>query len=1011
MRSESRTRSQSRRRDKNGGLFRAFSNYICNVSPSSVISTVRSAGASVASSLLPSDEEDRRREQVQWAGFDKIEVAENVCRHVLLLAYGNGFQIWDVQDSGNVRELVSKRDGPVAFLRMQPWPYASHNDVNTFKEWLPLLLVVTGDDAGPEGNSPGSVGVGSANSNGGFPETASIGFIPTVVRFYSLRSHSYVHSLRFRSAIYGVRCSPRIIAVALQAQIYCFDAATLQNTFSVITYPMSQGGQGPGYYLGYGPMAVGPRWLAYAANHAPVQHTGRVSPQSVSLSSSPLNGNIVAQLAKESSKQIAAGIVTLGDMGYKKLSKYCTELLPDVSSPPKSVSPNWRNVSSASVGYGDPEHAGTVIVKDFVSKVVVAQFKAHKSPLSALCFDPSGTLLVTASTQGHNINVFRIMPSPLTNNSSPGGANVNTSYVHLYSLHRGMTNAIIQDISFSDDSSWIAVSSCRGTSHLFPLSPFGGAIVPHAHGGALMNSGTGSAQMQVPACAWLPSNTDMHSVSGPVTLYDAYKIKNGNDGWCGTITGAAAVATGRPNISGAVAVAFHNSKCQTLQSQSDDLNSKTQLWVFSPSGHVTRYALRPYAMGGMVVCRRTSAIGTDAGQIEDLSSLIQPLQKWDLGRKLNWIEREDDIEFVSPEVEKEGKNVNSGLKNNGTFANAVHNKHLETGMAFSKEKHRLYLSKAEVHVQKQRIPTWAKPEIYFHLMIPEMAGQHDCNNVGEFEIEKHPMRLIEVKRKDLMPVFENFQKQVHNVRNNASGSFQVADSACIECAKQQTNAAQQHVSSDVSGSSVQAVIQSGLKLQDKCEGMYAHPSLGEGKTIPVSSRKLIDHLSGHCCSSHMVNQSSNVSEIDTFGQQNEGSCAVQSSQDFLGVEGHSRIYSDQNSGSTESDSLKSSVGLNETATLSSDDNSDSFGSNPWDVSVEGETVSPSSVLHGSHISKQQLQQMAILEQNGQIHLHDNYIAVNDVKKEDMKKNSYKYTGHTNGEDALEEAPFPLCEED
>lgn len=79
-----------------------------------------------------------------------------------------------------------------------------------------------------------------------------------------------------------------------------------------------------------------------------------------------------------------------------------------------------------------------VIVKDIVSKNVIVQFWAHKSPISALCFDPSGTILVTASIQGHNINVFKIMPASGTLSASVVGR----SYVHLYRLQRGFTNAV-----------------------------------------------------------------------------------------------------------------------------------------------------------------------------------------------------------------------------------------------------------------------------------------------------------------------------------------------------------------------------------------------------------------------------------------------------------------------------------------------------------------------------------------------------------------------------------------
>lgn len=80
-----------------------------------------------------------------------------------------------------------------------------------------------------------------------------------------------------------------------------------------------------------------------------------------------------------------------------------------------------------------------MIVRDIVSKTVIAQFRAHKSPILALCFDPSGMLLVTASVLGHNINVFRIMPGPSEGSS---GAASGPSYAHLYRLQRGLTNAV-----------------------------------------------------------------------------------------------------------------------------------------------------------------------------------------------------------------------------------------------------------------------------------------------------------------------------------------------------------------------------------------------------------------------------------------------------------------------------------------------------------------------------------------------------------------------------------------
>ena len=80
-----------------------------------------------------------------------------------------------------------------------------------------------------------------------------------------------------------------------------------------------------------------------------------------------------------------------------------------------------------------------VIVKDVVRTTVTTQFRAHKRPISALCFDPSGVLLVMASFQVHNINVFRIFPGCPVGSSATESSR---SYVHLCRLQRGLTNAV-----------------------------------------------------------------------------------------------------------------------------------------------------------------------------------------------------------------------------------------------------------------------------------------------------------------------------------------------------------------------------------------------------------------------------------------------------------------------------------------------------------------------------------------------------------------------------------------
>ena len=66
--------------------------------------------------------------------------------------------------------------------------------------------------------------------------------------------------------------------------------------------------QGPvGVNVGYGPMALDSRWLAYASNNPLLSNTGWLSaqnltPPGVSPSTSPSNGTLVARYAMESSK-------------------------------------------------------------------------------------------------------------------------------------------------------------------------------------------------------------------------------------------------------------------------------------------------------------------------------------------------------------------------------------------------------------------------------------------------------------------------------------------------------------------------------------------------------------------------------------------------------------------------------------------------------------------------------------------------------------------------------------
>lgn len=636
--------------------FRAISSYLRIVSNGA--STVARSAASVASSIVDRDD-DADHDQVIWAGFDTLEGEGQVSQKVLLLGYRSGFQVWLVDESNNVRDLVSRHDGPVSFMQMVPNPIASKRSEDKFANSRPLLVVCADGFFAGGSNVKDGLTAPSNGSASNSHDQMSGNYLPTTVQFYSMKSHSYVNVMKFRSVVYSVRCSSRIVAVSQSTQIHCFNSITLEREYTLLTNPIVMSVPGSGG-VGYGPLAVGPRWLAYSGCPVVVSASGHVSPQHLMPSASfpgfSSNGSLIAHYAKESSKHLATGIVTLGDMGYKKLSKYCSE-----------NNGSLQSVNSGSKGNGtinghsaDADNIGMVIVKDIVTKNVVAQFRAHKSPISALCFDPSGTILVTASVQGHNINVFKIMPG--RENSSTSDAD--PSYVHLYRLQRGFTNAVIQDISFSDDSKWIMISSSRGTSHLFAINPQGGYVNIQSYDDSFTtkNSGTGAATNQIvcrPHSSALqrPKQQSLFVTGPPITLSVVSRIRNGTNGWRGTVSGAAAAATGRKSsLSGAIASSFRNCK----GSEGNYSKSKYQLLVFSPSGSMIQYALRTLTGQDSTVASGLTP-PYESMQQADTRLVVEAMHKWNICQSHSRREREDNVDIYGENgISDSKKNISGG---------------------------------------------------------------------------------------------------------------------------------------------------------------------------------------------------------------------------------------------------------------------------------------------------------------------------------------------------------------
>ncbi|KAF5948780.1 hypothetical protein HYC85_014737 [Camellia sinensis] len=129
---------------------------------------------------------------VLWAGFDKLECEGGIARQVLLLGYRSGFQVWDVEEANNSPTIG-------CLYRCPLW-------------------------------SSGYISNSYNGSTSNCHDPLNGGLTPTLISFYSLRSQSYVHELKFKSVVYSLRCSTRVVAVLQAAQCSSTFSRSLSET-------------------------------------------------------------------------------------------------------------------------------------------------------------------------------------------------------------------------------------------------------------------------------------------------------------------------------------------------------------------------------------------------------------------------------------------------------------------------------------------------------------------------------------------------------------------------------------------------------------------------------------------------------------------------------------------------------------------------------------------------------------------------------------------------------------
>ncbi|XP_054730898.1 breast carcinoma-amplified sequence 3 homolog isoform X3 [Anastrepha obliqua] len=402
------------------------------------------------------------KDTIIWARFETAADISDPCCGVdwemegnvappllLLLGYGLGVQVWAIPANGEAIEVLSWRHGVVSTLRVLPTPASRSTDehgradetMDAYAEKRPLIALVDSNTASTQ------------------PQFCTLTFV-------SLKTGKQVKTIKFKNPILDVLANRSSLVAVFHERIAVFDARTLEDRLSITTcYPS------PG--INPNPVALGQRWLAYAEQKLiPSKRSGGGwdGEGIASYTATVLNAaKSFGKGLRELGEQVAAGLTGAASGGsISKNSSF------DSSAGVEAKQPGIVTIIDIEQTVKDYSPTSTTSASGVIdNELIVAHFIAHSEAVVAMEFDNSGMLLLTADRRGHDFHVFRIQPHPVSSSLS--------AVHHLYVLHRGDTSAKVQNITFSLDSRWVAVSTLRGTTHVFPITPYGGAMGVRTH--------------------------------------------------------------------------------------------------------------------------------------------------------------------------------------------------------------------------------------------------------------------------------------------------------------------------------------------------------------------------------------------------------------------------------------------------------------------------------------------------------------------------------------------------
>ncbi|KAJ3403844.1 hypothetical protein HDV05_007572, partial [Chytridiales sp. JEL 0842] len=572
-----------------------------------------------------------------WVDWDLPSDPKRVdlsCRKCLLLmlGYETGFQVWNVTDMDNVREICSVRDWEVSVHWIESVPFPSHRErrreyAEEVKEAGPLIAMGTEISSDP------------LVSDG----------VDSELRFYSLKSHTLVKSFAFKERkITELKTSEKVLALSLDdCSIHLFSLLYLKPLSILRDASVCPSTTAPIF-------DIGNRYIIYASS-SPVPHNRKHSHAadqgSFSDTESDDNvrmpgasdgyGKVAGKVAVKVGKELIDGVKVIGAVGYSALSNYFSNKEGVAALPVSDTASTHTNTSSVGKDTGGyksekalPYSDGVIIIKEVPPPIhtattsasdsnllpTLAHWRPHTNPLSVIALSPSQSTFLTASTLANSFYIWSIPSHPSSSPSLSSSHHSRSVVKCLYKLERGYTPAQVSHVSFSLDERWVGVSTKRGTTHVYYLNPPTPAVNANGANGAayelgVMNGLVDSRPSSMGLLGLLNSpDVAQKSASGVVSLYPVARIKqplhsekpaknrtrpNGVSGHAHFDSGPIQEEPSKSNLSVAFLIdPWIHTHSRTAAPASSSINRSQ--YSGSSSGNLTHLATSPSTLSGLL---------------------------------------------------------------------------------------------------------------------------------------------------------------------------------------------------------------------------------------------------------------------------------------------------------------------------------------------------------------------------------------------------------------------------